>query len=248
MEETKNMAIRKGKYVATKAKSKQTSKVGVPDIGDPDKYELFLRRTDVLEVLLTLDTGNKKMRSAELMNDITRDDLLYTGEYLGGAQHGLNRVFAASEMAVVRLPFYARARGNVLQIGRISQVFDSKNYSMDEGGYERPKDAQRIRVEKWLKELSDIGIVFESGSQWQPLTTDKAHKLVEKIPADKIQETEKLLEDVKVEYLKEVERKAAEIAALDKAVEEAEKASAEPEQVVKTSDEPEQVAVEVDEV
>lgn len=213
----------KGKYVSSRGtKTKKPSEAGVPDIGEPDKYELFLRRADVIEVMLTLDIGNKKMRTVELMNNITRDELLYTGEYLGGAQHGMNRVFAASQKAVNRLPFYARARGNTLQIGRVSKVFEPKNYAID--GYEKPRADQRLRVEKWLKELADIGIVFEG----HPLSNEEAHKLVEKIPAKMVADTEQMLKNVKEEYLKELERKdtadAEEVAEAEKAYDEHEQA------------------------
>jgi hypothetical protein len=205
------MAINVGTYVPSRGKHKKVSKDGEPDIGDPDKYELFLRRRDIVEALLTLEVGNKKMRSAVLMG-VTSDELLYTGTYLGGAEHGLNKVFASG------LPFYARARGGRIYIGRISHKFDPNNYAIN--GHHKPHNGERQRIEKWLKELSDVGIVFEMQGQWKPFTTDEAHKMVQVIPEmDEV--TKELFGAAKIEYLeylRELDRKDAEKAALDDAL------------------------------
>lgn len=202
--------LSKSRYVKTRVKVVQTPvEGGVPDIGEPDKYELFLRRADVLEILLTLqtDVGGKKMNGADVLH-ISPDELLYTGEYLGGAQHGLNRVFAASQGAETRLPFYARARGKELQIGRISDSFTPKSYSVE--GYEKPtRGGQKERVEGWLEELSDVGISFElpEGEKWKALTNEEAHKLVEKISDELKTDTNTRLDIAQAVYQEEMAEK-----------------------------------------
>lgn len=228
----KNMVISKGLYRRTVKAGEKKVEAGVPEIGNPDKYELFLRRPDVLEVLLTLETDNKKMLKKELLH-IAPEDLLYWGSTYGGAQIGLNRVFAASANAPegLRLPFYARARGDEIQIGRIADEYNAANYATGGNGgadHEEPTKMQPDRVKDWLEKFGAVGIRFEPeiGEKWKPLSNEGAVKLVKKIPADILQETEKLLADEKVVYNEELTRiKAEEQAA--KAEKEAETAEAE---------------------
>lgn len=225
------MTLSKGIYRRTvRAGEKKVAEVGVPEIGIPDKYELFLRRSDVLEVLLSLETDNKKMLKKELLH-IAPEDLLYWGSTYGGAQIGLNRVFAASANAPegLRMPFYARARGDEIQIGRIADEYNAANYATGGNGgadHEEPTKQQPDRVKALLETLGAVGIRFEPeiGEKWKPLSNEGAAKLVKKIPVDIVKETEKLLTDEKTVYNEELARIKAEeeVAKAEKAAESAE--------------------------
>lgn len=229
------MAIKLEEYGGvSKSKGKKGALGGASAVlGTPTKYEAFLGRPDVIEILLRLATGTKKMpKNGKKLMKVPPDELLYAEGTLGGAQHGLNRVFASSVLAGkgMRLPFYARARGNELQIGRISELFDEDNYAIGKNGgkkYERPYIGQPERVKVWLEKLAVVGIRFEpaDGEKWIPLSPEAAHKLVENIPVEMKAETLKLLEEYTKEYLEkkaEIER-AAEVekteAEVEKAVE-----------------------------
>lgn len=212
------MSLSKSVYKRiVKVGEKKGAEVGVGDLGLPDKYELFLRRPDVLEVLVTLETDNKKMLKKELLH-IGPEDLLYWGSTYGGAQIGLNRVFAASANAPegLRLPYYARARGDEIQIGRIADEYNAANYATGgaDGGadHEEPTKQQPDRVKALLDKLGAVGFRFEPeiGEKWKPLNAEAAHKLVGKIPPEIVQETEKGLADEKVIYLEQLEARRVE--------------------------------------
>ena len=185
-------------------KQKEEKKVaeGQVDIGIPDKYELFFRRPDIVQALLTLETDNFKMNLKDVVK-VTAEELLYWGGTLQGAAHGLNRVFVASAVAGegLRMPFYARVRKNKMQLGRIGETFDISNYMAD--SYQKPHVGEGERVKAWLLELSKVGIKFEAekGKKWQPIEYQKAGELVKKIPASIVEDTEKGLEKAKEEYI-----------------------------------------------
>ncbi|MGA3168804.1 MAG: hypothetical protein ABSF14_22105 [Terriglobia bacterium] len=187
----------------TRATAPRTKGVGAVSI-EPNKYEIFVRRPDVIKFLRQLKVDNKDMKK-QLVLTANKDDLSYTGTKMGGAGHGLNQVFAAG-----RFPFYARPTGiDKVRIGRISKEFSEKLYatkwsienkfSSSGTDYEEPKKGQRERIREWI---SASGINLEN----PPVTLEEATHEVSRIPAEIAAKDEELYQSVRAEYLEELER------------------------------------------
>jgi hypothetical protein len=138
----------------------------------PNRYEVFIRQSDVILFLRTLDIGNKKMDKNSGNTSLFVNDraLLYIQFNIDRpsmlcAAHCLNQVFVAG-----RMPYYAKPSGDhKIRIGRISEKFDPSQYASVEGcklrgkdessSYEEPNRMVYVRVKTWLNE---IGIDFEA--------------------------------------------------------------------------------------
>lgn len=187
----------------TRAVAPRTKGVGVAS-NEPNKYEVFVRRPEVVKFLRQLKVDNKDMKK-QLVLTANKDDLSYTGTKMGGAGHGLNQVFAAG-----RFPFYARPTGiDRVRIGRISNTFNEKLYatkwsienkhSQSGTDYEEPKKGQRERMQEWIKAS---GINLEN----PPVTLEEATAEVGRIPAEVKEKDDELYQGVRAEYMEELER------------------------------------------
>lgn len=187
----------------TRIGATRTKGVGI-ESKEPNKYEIFVRRPDVIKFLRQLKVDNKDMKK-QLVLTANKDDLSYTGTKMGGAGHGLNQVFAAG-----RFPFYARPTGiDKVRIGRISSAFNEKLYatkwsienkhSSSGTDYEEPKKGQRERMQEWI---SASGINLEN----PPVALEEATNEITRIPAEVAAKDEELYQSVRAEYLEELER------------------------------------------
>jgi hypothetical protein len=186
---------------------------------EPNKYEIFIQRPDVIKFLRQLKVDNKDMKR-QLVLTADKDDLSYTGSKMGGAGHGLNQAFVAG-----RFPFYARPSGiDKIRIGRISTAFNEKLYatkwsienkfSQSGTNYEEPKLGQRERVLEWVKAS---GINYEN----PPVKLAEAEAEVGRIPASVTASNDELYQNVRAIYADELERlQAGDISSDDIEVEE----------------------------